>query len=75
MTPATQEAAMDFDPDDAQQYLQGVDYPASKEELISAAESNGAPETMIRMLGGLSRSEYSDPEELATDLRAFPQST
>ncbi len=66
---------MDFNPDDAQQYLEGVDYPANKEELISAAESNGAPETMIRMLGGLSRSEYSDPEELAADLRAFPQST
>ena len=66
---------MDFNPDDAQQYLEGVDYPASKEELISAAESNGAPDTMIRMLGGLSRPEYSGPEELATDLRALRQST
>ena len=66
---------MDFNPDDAQQYLEGVDYPASKEELISAAESNGAPDAMIRMLSGLSRSEYSGPEELAGDLRAFPQST
>jgi hypothetical protein len=75
MTPATQEAAMDFNPDEAQQYLEDVDYPASKEELISAAESNSAPDTMIRMLGGLSRSEYSGPEEVAADLRAFPQST
>jgi hypothetical protein len=66
---------VDFNPDDTQQYLAGVDYPASKEELISAAESNGAPDTMIRMLSGLSRPEYSGPEELATDLRAFPQST
>ncbi len=66
---------MDFNPDDAQQYLEGVEYPASKEELLSAAESNGAPDTMIRMLGGLSRPEYSGPEELAADLRAFPQST
>ena len=66
---------MDFNPDDAQQYLEGVDYPASKEELISAAESNGAPDAMITMLGGLSRSEYSGPEDRAADLRAFPQST
>jgi hypothetical protein len=66
---------VDFNPDDARQYLEGVDYPASKEEVVSAAESNGAPEIMIRMLGGLSRPEYSGPEEVAADLRAFPQST
>ena len=42
---------MDFDPDDAQQYLEGVEYPASKEELISAAENNDAPEGLIGMLG------------------------
>ena len=66
---------MDFNPENAQQYLEGVEYPASKEELISTAESNGAPDTMLRMLGGLSRPEYSGPEELAADLRAFPQST
>ena len=66
---------MDFNPDNAQQYLEGVEYPASKEEVTSAAESNGAPEIMIRMLGGLSRPEYLGPEEVTADLRAFPQST
>ena len=70
-----QEVAVDFNPDDAPQYLEGVDYPASKEELISAAESNGAPESLVGMLGSLSRPEYSGPEEVAEDLRAFPQST
>lgn len=34
---------MDFDPDDATQYLEGVDYPASKEDLTSAAEGNEPP--------------------------------
>jgi Protein of unknown function (DUF2795) len=29
---------MDFSPDDAQQCLEGVDYPASKEEVVSVAE-------------------------------------
>ena len=66
---------MDFDPDDVSQYLEGVDYPASKEEIISAAEDNGAPESLVGMLGSLSRPEYSGPEEVAEDLRAFPQST
>ena len=70
-----QEVTVDFNPDDAPQYLEGVDYPASKEDVISAAEGNGAPDTMIRMLEGLSRPEYSGPEQVAEDLRAFPQST
>jgi hypothetical protein len=65
---------MDFNPDDAQQYLEGVDYPASKEEVVGAAEQNGAPDTMVRMLEGLSRPEYSDQEQVMEDLRAFPQS-
>ncbi len=65
---------MDFDPDDAQQYLEGVDYPASKQEVVETAEQNGAPDTMIRMLEGLSRHEFSGQEELLEELRAFPQS-
>ena len=40
---------MDFDPDDAQQYLEGVDYPASKEEVASA-EGKGAPEEQVGMI-------------------------
>ncbi len=70
-----QEVTVDFNPDDAPQYLEGVDYPASKEEIVSTAESNGAPESLVGMLGSLSRPEYSGPEEVAEDLRAFPQSS
>ncbi len=29
---------MDFNPEDARQYLEGAEYPASKEDLISAAQ-------------------------------------
>jgi hypothetical protein len=70
-----QEVTVDFNPDDAPQYLEGLDYPASKEEVISTAESNGAPESLVGMLGSLSRPEYSGPEQVTEDLRAFPQST
>ena len=65
---------MNFDPDDSQQYLEGVDYPASKEDVVNAAEQNGAPDTMIRMLEGLSQPEFSGQEEVLGDLRSFPQS-
>jgi hypothetical protein len=65
---------MDFNPDDARQYLEGVEYPASKEDVVSAAENNGAPDTMMRMLEGLSRPEFSEQEQVLEDLRAAPQS-
>ena len=45
-----EEAIVDFDPDDTTQYLEGVDYPASKEDLASAAEGNGAPEELVDRL-------------------------
>ncbi len=66
---------MDFNPDDAPRYLEGVEYPASKEDLISAAENNDATEGLVGMLGSLSRPEYSGPEQVVEDLRAFPQSS
>lgn len=64
---------MNFNPDDAQQYLEGVDYPVSKEDLISATESNGAPETLVGMIGSLPRPQFSGPEEVMSELRALPE--
>jgi hypothetical protein len=66
---------MDFNPDDAHQYLEGVDYPASKEELTTAAESNGAPKELVERIGTLGRAQFSGPEEVVAELRASPQST
>ncbi len=60
---------MSFNPDDGQQYLGGVEYPASKETLISTAEDNGAPGELIE---GLPLGEFSDLEEFMNHLRAVP---
>ncbi len=65
---------MDINPDDAQQYLQGVEYPASKEDVVNAAENNGAPDEIMELITGLSRPEFSEEEQVLEDLRAFPQS-
>jgi hypothetical protein len=66
---------MDFDPEDARRYFEGVDYPASKEELIDAAESNGAPDVLVERIGTLGRAEFSEPDDVVAELRASPQST
>jgi Protein of unknown function (DUF2795) len=63
-----------FDPDDGKGYLEGVDYPASKEAILSAAEGNGAPGEMVEMIEGLPLGEFSGPEEFMNHLRAVPNS-
>ena len=66
---------MDFNPEDARQYFEGVDYPASKGVLSSAAEANGAPDWLVDRIGTLGRAEFSSPEEVIEELHASPQST
>ena len=51
-----------------QQYLAGVDYPASKAELVSAAKSSEAPHDFIKRLVDLPITEYSDPERVRESL-------
>ncbi len=65
---------MNFDPDDVRQYLVGVDYPASKEDLASAAEGNGAPEELLESLRTLGRPDFSGPDEVVAELEASPTS-
>ncbi len=64
---------MSFDPDDGKKYLEGVDYPASKGAVLSAAEGNGAPSEMVEMIEGLPLGEFADLEEFMNHLRAVPK--
>ena len=48
-----------------QRYLEGVHFAANKEDLISLAMSNDAPEELIGQLEDLPRKEFSDLEEVA----------
>ena len=66
---------MDFNLDEAHQYFEGVQYPASKEDLISAAESNNAPDALVERIGALGRAEFSSSEDVIKELQASPQST
>jgi hypothetical protein len=69
-----EEAIVDFDPDDTAQYLEGVDYPASKEDLASAAEGNGAPVELVERLHTLGRPTFSHPDEVVAELESSPTS-
>ena len=60
------------DIDEAQKYLEGVEYPASKEAVVSTARDNGAPGELIELIEGVPLGEFSGPEELMNHLRAIP---
>jgi cytoskeletal protein RodZ len=50
---------------EVRRYLKDIEYPASKDDLVSAARSNDAPQELIQKLVDLSIKEYSNPEEVA----------
>ena len=65
---------MDFDPNDAPRYLEGVEWPASKEDLISAAEKNDAPEELSQRIGTLGRPTFDSADDVVAELEASPTS-
>ena len=52
---------MDRDPDEAQRYLEGVEYPVDKATLLSTVEGNGAPGELIELIQGMPLGEFSGP--------------
>jgi hypothetical protein len=50
----------------ALQSVEDVDYPASREDLVSAAKDKNAPQEVIELLEGLEErgSEYNDSDEV-----------
>jgi hypothetical protein len=49
-------------------YLEGVEYPATKEELIDAAIEADAPQDVVERLQQLSREQYDSLAELVAEL-------
>jgi hypothetical protein len=44
-----------------QEYLHGMSYPAGKNDLVSKAQSNNAPQDVIDMLNRLPDQRFSNP--------------
>ena len=45
-----------------QRFLEGVNFPASKEEVASTAEGNGAPEELVRKVRNSATERFDGPE-------------
>lgn len=47
-----------------QQYLQGVNFPAQKEEVASNAESNGAPQNVVDGIRNAAQDKFNSQDEV-----------
>ncbi|MBV9453986.1 MAG: DUF2795 domain-containing protein [Rubrobacter sp.] len=59
---------MDFSPEDVRSCLEDARYPTSKEDMISIADSNRAPDYFIQRIGTLGRAEFSEPGGVVAEL-------
>ena len=48
-------------PIDIQKALGGMDYPASKEDIIKHAQDNGGTDDVVKALQGIEDREYEGP--------------
>ncbi|MBQ1012429.1 DUF2795 domain-containing protein [Micromonospora sp. M51] len=47
-----------------QEYLAGLDYPVSREDLIRWGQENGASTALLQMLQALPPEQFNSPDEL-----------
>ena len=57
-----------MNPIEVQKHLSGVSYPASRDDLVAAAESNGAPDEIVQGLRSLDQDEFSGPDDVMAAL-------
>jgi hypothetical protein len=47
-----------------QPYLQGVNFPADKEQVASNAESNNAPQELVQQIRSASTQRFDSPDQV-----------
>lgn len=59
-----------FDLLEVEDFLQGVDYPATKREILDVALDNGAPDDILMFLNSMPDQEYLSFAELTHTLES-----
>jgi hypothetical protein len=54
---------------EVQKALKGVDYPATREELVSHAEGNGADREVVEALRGMAKDSFDGPNAVMQQLK------
>jgi len=58
-----------LNPRDLQKHLQGVNWPADKEQVASQAESNGAPQGVLDKIKNLGGGQFDGPQDVIAKLQ------
>jgi hypothetical protein len=53
-------------PIEIQKYLSGIDYPASKDDVVSTAEKENAPDDVLEALRAIPDREYDGPTAVSS---------
>jgi hypothetical protein len=59
---------MDLNPIEVQTHLKGVDYPASKADVVAKAEENDAPQEVIEALQQVEAEQFDGPDDVMAAL-------
>lgn len=51
-------------PANVQAHLKGISYPASRDDLLSTAKKNNAPEDVMELLRKIPDQEYHGPQDV-----------
>lgn len=57
-------------PIEVQKHLGGMDYPVSKDTILSTAKSSGADQAILDALGNIPDREYDGPNAISHELAA-----
>lgn len=53
-------------PIEIQKHLSGIDYPVTRDELVSSAQSQGADDSVLDALRALPEGEYDSPTAVSS---------
>ena len=59
---------MNVNPIELQKHLKGVQYPADRDALVRAAESNGAPDEIVDALRNANQDSFDGPDQVSKAL-------
>ena len=57
-------------PIEVQKHLKGMDYPVSKDTILSTAKDSGADKSILDALGNIPDREYDGPNAISHELSA-----
>jgi hypothetical protein len=68
-----QEHNEQLNPNQAQKYLTGIEYPANKEALVGRARANGADQHVMSFLERIPQRDYESPSQVTEELSNLKQ--